>query len=86
MPPGFICPCNGRAPRLGEVVVQADLARTFATKSLPWWRRNLLSVGHSPNGIVADLARDGAYLSLPEAWLPHVSDQYPRRPAEYRGC
>ena len=73
---------NGRAPRMGEVVVQSDLARTFteiASGGAETFYRGALA-----ERIVANLARDGAYLSLADM-AAHVSDWVTPATAKYRG-
>lgn len=73
---------KGRAPRLGEVVVQADLARTF--EEIVRGGAESFYRGPLAQRIVAALARDGAYLSADDM-ATHVSEWVAPATAKYRG-
>lgn len=73
---------NGRPPRFGEVVVQADLARTF--EAIVHGGAESFYRGALADRIVTALARDGAYLSHADM-AAHRSEWVTPAMASYRG-
>ena len=73
---------QGRAPRLGEVVVQADLARSF--EEIVRAGAESFYRGALAERIVAALARDGAFLSMDDM-AAYQSEWVAPATAKYRG-